>query len=373
MNNLQPIISSLCFFLLLALPGLQWATQALPDTPLEENRTAFPVPVWSENSLKGYLLGWQSWFNDQYPTRNLFIRLNTQINYSVFSYSDKVYIGSNGWMFYRSVIDVEKAAIEKLSLENADQIIENFKKLNIWLRSRGVILLVMDNRLKDAIYPEELPHSVPSNRSDSFYQNLRKRIATETGATYLDASVLLQKLKLKRSVFHKTDFHWNDPAAFAVSEALVNKAALITGHPTPGWRWPLKIKEGKFFGGQAAFMPLLNPVSEKGLFLEKTWPAPPSNYKENDGPFEFSIAYTDDDRLRLPGIVVFGDSFFDGMIRSGFLEHFNSVHRARLFHSSIDQVLRELPAGTRFFLYQFIETYTPSLTLPLDLPEGSAE
>lgn len=373
MKNLRSIISILGFFLLLALPGLQWATQGFPDTPLDENRTAVASPIWSKNDLKGYLLGWQSWFNDQYPARNLLIRLKNQIDYSIFSYSDQIHIGPNGWMFYRSVIDVQKPAIERLSPENEDQIIANLTTLNTWLKSRGIILLVMDNELKDSIYPEELPHSIPSRPSPSFYQNLRKRIATETDAIYLDASLLLTELKMERPVFHRTDFHWNDPAAFAASEAIVNRLARIEGHESPAWRWPLEIEESKLSGGQAAFMPLLSPVSETALFVKKTWPDSPHTYKEKDGPFEFSIVYSDDDPKRLPGIVVFGDSFFDGMIRSGFMEHFSSIHRARIFHASIDQVARELPPSTRFFLYQFIETYTPSLTLPIDLPEGSPE
>jgi len=52
-------------------------------------------------------------------------------------------------------------------------------------------------------------------------------------------------------------------------------------------------------------------------------------------------------------------------VRSGFAEHFQSLHRARIYQATLDQVLAALPKDTKFFLLQFVETSTPSYTIPL--------
>ena len=353
------------FALIGLFPALNSVLRVLPDQPLQENRKPARVPDRSKLSLHAYLMGWQFWFNDRYAGRNLLIRLKTQIDYSVFSYSDRIYIGRNGWLFYRGVIDDQKTAIDQLTDVSYDQVIHNIQDLNQRLASRGVRLIVMDNELKDEFYPEQLPASVSRRPVSPHYHKLRERLAKETGAEFLDSSALLHALKAQRPVFHKTDFHWNDPAAFAVAQAVVDRIAKLAGPPYRGWRWPLEINYAPSSGGEAAFMPLIWPATETALFVKKTWRDLPRDYRSPDGPFAFSVVHKVEDPTLLPGIVVFGDSFFDGMVRSGFAEHFQSLHRARIYQATLDQVLAALPKDTKFFLLQFVETSTPSYTIPL--------
>jgi hypothetical protein len=359
------------FALVLFFPALQFATHIFPDKPLQENRNPAPEPDRKKLSLHAYLMGWQFWFNDRYSGRNLLIRLKTQIDYSAFSYSDRIYIGRDGWLFYRDRIDAHKTAIDKMTDESFDQVVNNFKDLKRRLAVRGVQLIIVDNELKDAFYPEELPASVSKRPAEPRFHKLRERLARETGAEYVDSSAILSALKSQRPIFHKTDFHWNDPAAFAVAKEIVNRIAKLAGPSYPGWRWPLEITYAPNSGGEASFMPLLKPVTESSLFVKKTWPDLPREYRSPDGPFEFSTVSKGTDPSLLPGIVVFGDSFFDGMLRSGFAEHFQSLHRARIYQATLDQVLAALPASTRFFLVQFIEISTPSYTIPLSRPTGT--
>jgi hypothetical protein len=361
-----PRLAIIIGFALIGLfPAFQSVLHVLPDRPLEENRKPAPLPDRAKLSLHAYLMGWQFWFNDRYAGRNLLIRLKTQIDYSVFSYSNRIYIGRNGWLFYRGVIDTQKTAVDQLPDASYDQIIHNIKDLNQRLASRGVRLLVMDNELKDEFYPEQLPASVSRRPISPRYHKLRARLAKETGAEYVDSSAILHALKAQRSVFHKTDFHWNDPAAFAVAQAVVDRIAKLAGPPYQAWRWPLEITYAPNSGGEAAFMPLIWPANETALFVKKTWPDLPRDYRGPDTPFEFSVVHKVEDPTLLPGIVVFGDSFFDGMLRSGFAEHFQSIHRARIYQATLDQVLTALPKNTKFFLLQFIETSTPSYTISL--------
>jgi hypothetical protein len=362
---LQRIALVIGFALIGLFPALQSVLGVFPDKPLQENRPPAPLPDRSKLSLHKYLMGWQAWFNDRYAGRNLLIRLNTQINYSVFSYSDRIHIGREGWLFYRSVIDEQKPAIDQMTDDGYDQVVRNLEDLNRRLVSRGVRLIIMDNELKDEFYPENLPASIPRRPKNPRYHKLRERLKMETGAEFVDSSAILHALKAQRPVFHKTDFHWNDPAAFAVARAVVDRIAKLAGPPYQGWRWPLEVTYTPYSGGEAAFMPLIWPATETALFVKKTWPDLPRDYRGPDTPFEFSVVHKVKDPTLLPGIVVFGDSFIDGMLRSGFAEHFQSIHRARMYQTKLDQVLAALPENTKFFLLQFIETSSPSYTIPL--------
>jgi hypothetical protein len=188
----------------------------------------------------------------------------------------------------------------------------------------------------------------------------------ETGSEWIDSTAILTGLKAERPVFHRTDFHWNDPAAFMVAKATVDRMAALLGKPALGWRLKLEIEGRPSSGGEASFIPLLRPITETALFVKPTWTEAPADTRFDQAPFEFVRRLQDPAAAVLPPVVVFGDSFFDGMYRSGFCEHFSAVYRARIFHAPLQDVLRILPAGTRFMVVEFIETAANAFAAPID-------
>jgi len=366
MNRLRSIIVCLGFSALFLLPLLQKLIGCIPDAPLDEKRPPTPAPVWSKSDHKNYLMGWQTWFNNRYPTRNFLIRLKTQIDYSVFSYSDKVHIGPRGWLFYRTVLDTQKPAIERISDDGISKIVGQLSTLRAWLAKRGITLVIVDCELKDEFYSQELPISVPRRPAHPRYHLLRKRIAAETGALVLDTATVLRRTQRERPTFHRTDFHWNDPAAFEVARSLVDTLAKHLGPPTRGWRWDLQIEAREFSGGQASFLPLLRPVRETSLFLHQTWPEVPRERRLKQEPFEYSQKLLVDDPTLLPPAVAFGDSFLDGMLRSGLADHFSAFHRVRFYHASLAQTLAAMPQDTRIFILEYIEVSVGALSIPID-------
>jgi hypothetical protein len=355
------------FALIGLIPLIQLASHVLPDSPLPENRNRLPAPEWHKSAtLQKYLMGWQDWFNDRYPGRNFLIRLKTQIDYSLFSYSDKVHVGKDGWLFYRSVLDVEKPRNETMTDAQMSTIVTPLTDLRRWLSARGIRMVIVDNQLKDEFYPEMLPSSVPIRPENPRYAVLRQRIANETGALYIDSSEILHRLKADRSIFHRTDFHWNDPAAFVVAQAVVDRLARELGGPYRGWHLTLEIEKHRFSGGQASFMPLFKPAYEEGLFVRKNWQDGDVENLFNEQHFEYIHRFRRPAQGLLPPIVVFGDSYFDGMMRAGFAEHFQTVYRARIFHQSLQEVLTNLPADTSIFMVQFIETAVAYFSNPID-------
>jgi hypothetical protein len=361
------------FALISLIPLIQLATHLLPDAPLNEKRRPLPAPEWRKSrDLQNYLMGWQDWFNDRYPGRNFLIRLKTQIDYSLFGYSDKIYVGKEGWLFYRSVLDEGKPAINAYNTEQISALIGEFKKLNGWLRDRGVTLVIMDNQLKDEFYADKLPASAPRRPQHPGYYEIRRRLREDVGALYIDPTEILMKLKASRPVFHKTDFHWNDPAAFEVARALVDRLALASGRPSAGWKFELKIETRPNSGGEAAFMPLFSPASEKSLFVKKTWTDEGGAYALGGEPFEYVYRRYKPSADYLPVSVILGDSFSDGMQRSGLSEHFNELYRIRMYHCSLGDALRSMPKGTRIFILQFIEQSVNFFSIPVDFASLSS-
>ena len=57
-------------------------------------------------------------------------------------------------------------------------------------------------------------------------------------------------------------------------------------------------------------------------------------------------------------IVVLGDSFIDGIVRSGFMEYFGTVYRAEMGRTAnvrIPDLLDRLPPDCRYLMHEFIE------------------
>lgn len=349
------------FALLLALPGLQMLTHAIPIPALNENRTVAALPPAAALADPAdFTARLEAWFNDHYGFRALLIRAKTQFDYSVFATSDRIHIGKHGWLYYRSVIDQQEPQMEGLLDRDLDAAVTTLAHLRDWLGARGIKLIVQTTQQKDRFYPEDLPREATFARARHRFDDFRARLAALPGISYLDTTPQLLALKNQRQIFHKTDFHWNDPAAFAAAARLVDTIAALDGRPVPFWKPRLRITEHRFSGGQALFMPLFHPPSENGLFVDPDWDDSRLIHETGIGPFEWRKTAREPGPSLLPGTVIFGDSFVDGMVRSGLASHFNQIQFARLYGPEFTDVLRAIPPGTRYFVVEFIELSMPS-------------
>lgn len=352
------------FALILLLPGLQMATHALPIPPLQENRaTAARPPLAALADPADFTHRLETWFNDHYGLRDLLIRTKTQLDYSVFRTSDRIHIGRKGWLFYRSVIDDQEPAIEAFGEPVLDRTVASFARLRDWLAPRGIHLVVQTQMLKDHFYPEYLPREAGFATRRHRFDQFRAKLAALPGITYLDTTPMLEALKATRPIFHKTDFHWNDPAAFEAAHTLVDTIAALEHRP-PLWHNQLRIVERPSSGGEALFMPLFHPPSETGLFVEPTWDQSGLIYDDKVPPFIWRFTQRTPSPTLLPGTVLFGDSFADGMVRSGLAIYFNELSYGRLYNKPFPDILRAMPPGTKYLVVEFIETALPSWIAP---------
>lgn len=349
------------FVLMLALPLLQTMFHFASPRPVNENRELAPAPRWSDVLRPAdFTLALQRWFQDHYGFRDLLIRLQTQLDYSVFGVSDRIHIGKNGWLYYRNVIDHEEPQIEAMTDRDLAATIASFAHLRDWLAARDIRFVVVTIQLKDRFYPEFLPITAERALGRHRFDDFRSHLHAVPGITYIDTTDTLLQLKQQRTIFHKTDFHWNDPAAFVITGQLVDAIAVAEHRPVPLWHQPLEIEQRDFSGGQANFMPLFRPPQEQALFLRLAAPDPNLQTMAVREPFEQITRMQGAAENLLGPTVVLSDSFFDGMIRAGLPDYFQSISRARIYHAPVDAVLRAIPEGTKTFILEFIEVSLPS-------------
>ena len=342
------------FFVMLFAPALQMGFSIFDEKPIQENRvlTEKPEKVSLDDLVDGpkkYL----AWFDDHFGFRSLLIRMKYQLDYTLFNASNRIHIGKDGWLFYRSVLDVEKPAVNDYLEKNSWEVVAGVKNLAESLKRKNIQLVVFIAPMKDVFYYENLPKTVDPNRNSSQILILEDQLKNIANLYFLDARAILTETLKERDVFHKTDFHWNDPAAFSVAQSLVNHLGKLEGHSNEIWNTHPKIIYQESTGGEANFLPLLSPLKEQGLYLDNST-LPPHTISRMDLPLDVFTLETPTGTSLKP-IVMIGDSFLDGMIRAGLQAHFTKSYKAQWNALSLEKLVNNLPADTKYLFIEFIE------------------
>lgn len=345
------------FFLALCLPAFKAATGRHTAYAIDENRKLAAAPTIEQfhDPVSGFQQ-LERYFDDHYGFRDFLIRLKTQIDFTVFHTSDKVHLGKDGWLFYRSVLDVEKPATERYLAANTGALTNGIENLAAALKRRGQTLVLMPVFLGDVFYPEKLPGDVPKLPWPSGFYSATEKWKQLPNLVYIDSAAVLWSLKQRRQIFHKTDFHWNSPAAFAVARAMVDQLGVEAGLADPPvWDHKLEIERRPYIGRESDFLPLFKQPSELGLFVKPTW-KPDVRMQTNQGIFEYVSSKTVDDGKTLPPLCLVGDSFSDGLLESGFTSYFKNVYRVRWQGAdTLPKALAKFPPECHYIMVEFIE------------------
>lgn len=364
MRRFAPWLFIGAFFLATLLPALQMLTRWLPEVAIDEQRRLAPPPSTSASAGQ-FARDANLWFSDHFGFRALLISLKAEIDYRLFRVSDKVHVGRDGYLFYRSVLDVEKPALEGYLASHEAEVLDGFRRYAEALKRKNIQMVLVINLLGDRFLPEMLPAEVakrpPLRRIDDFIDKARKI----PHVTFVDSTRILHETEQLRPIFHRTDFHWNDPAAFPVAKAAVDAMSRQSRLAESPWKHPLAIEARQMSGGVARFMPLLHPPSEKTIFVKQTWAWPEGfAVQAPAAPFEEITTTREnpaDARLLAPAVFV-GDSFADALMRSGMGCCFQKTARARWKPDlRLSTITAALPKDTRWMVFQFIEVNTVAM------------
>jgi hypothetical protein len=378
----RPFALAFLFFfaLLVLLPLVETLYPIIPEyvPPVDEHRQLNPFPSLRIllNATGDFATALNRWFDDRVGFRDLFIRTKNQIDYSVFGTSRKVYIGHDGWLFepYSQLDDAELAILEK-----------NFLSLAEWLRERDIRLIVIGYPAKAEMYPEMLPPQVDMPPSDGNFGKFRRFLATQPALIFIDVEKILKQEKphTQDRFFLKTDPHVTQVTQALIVKEIVERLAKAEGRPEIRWNEKFELKHSAEEGGaEERFLSLLfaRPEHDYPYFTgtytvggsepDGTWfvPDPRIFDRDDDGvgrPFDYEFRSLPElCPQRLPGMVLFGNSFSDFYWTLGLHRYFCFIRRVRDPISRLTAFLDTIPAGTKYFIFQYWDPWLGADTPP---------
>jgi hypothetical protein len=177
---------------------------------------------------RDYYLGLEKYFSRKFPLVGFFITTKHYIDYKVFntSPSDRVYIGQDGWMYYKFTLD----SYDKMDCDKSAEVELLHLRLHMLQRmveasGRKFFFMVAPN--KSTIYPEHVGYT-PAYKDlgrcgKSFYDLLVERNAAYPIEGFIYVDNALRELKRSRKVYFKTDSHWTEPAGAVVGDLIVGE------------------------------------------------------------------------------------------------------------------------------------------------------
>jgi hypothetical protein len=352
--------------------------------PVDEHRAAnpFPSPGLLLRANGDFADGLNKWFDDHVGFRDLFIRTKNQIDYSVFSTSRKVYVGSDGWLFERGYPGL---ALERLDAAGFDAVKAGFLNLARQLQEKGIQLLVVGYPDKSRVYPEMVPAAEPLLPPGGNYDKLRQFLSSQSVLTFIDVEEILRR---ERSIstdtlYYKTDLHANETGQLLIVKEIIARIARAEGRPDISWNEKFeRATEMWGPGGEARFLSLLVPVLEKNVYFKGRFSL---GDKEADGhwnmadpgilnrPYDgsgppFAWEFHSRPELcneRLPATVILGNSFSDDYWILGLHRYFCSIRRSRIPIDRLALSLESIPAGTKYFIFQYYATFLPHAAPPV--------
>jgi len=347
--------------------------------PVEERRTANPLPS-PRLLLPGsgdFAVALNKWFDDRVGFRDLFIRAKNQIDYSIFSTSRKVYIGSSGWLFDRHDPGL---AVERLDTAAFAALEASFLALARRLHEKGVRLIVIGYPDKARMYPALLPPEAPLPPRGGNADKLRQFLSRQSALTFIDAEAIFRREQSTTTdpLYFKTDLHANEVAQLPVVEEIVAQIARAEGRPEIHWDEKFERAARKMgYGSDGRALSLLLPVYEyvpyfKGVYTiggdepDGYWNVPDRRVFDSadDGvgrPFDWEFRSRPElCKQRLPGMVIFGNSFSDYYWKLGLHRYFCFIRRARDPISRFPLFFDTMPEDTKYFIFEY---YLPWVTV----------
>lgn len=287
--------------------------------------TAFPSS-WQGGAMdidKNYAR-FEKWFADHVGLRNLMIRAKNEIDYRLFRSSSRVYFGRDDQLFGRHIADIELPATERIldTPEKVEAVYQGAVRFSEKLKAQGITPVFVAPVQKQYFTGDNLPFFAPRLAGASNFMKLYQRLNDSPDLHFVDAVGIVRAKQAEFPTYYRQDFHWTDLTALSVAAATVNRIAVLEGSKT-GWKHPLEIQYEPFVGSEARFSALLSAGALQEPMLKKTWKDRHTMIQLDPkvSGLEFETGMLDDEDL-LPPTCMFGNSFSDGMLRAGIIEHF---------------------------------------------------
>lgn len=202
--------------MLLSVPICQLISDGLRGEPLHIFRSINLLPVPNLTEIEQYE---DTLEEESVLTDWLLPSVQTILTRVFFIGNEQVYLGRDGWLFYRADVDSLISTDRRKTASTALAAIIDF---NRQLAARDITLIVVPTPVKPTIHPEKFsarysnPNAPIHNPN---YPAFIKALASE-GVPVYDPSLLLFAAARQEARYLKTDTHWKPEAMERVAERL---------------------------------------------------------------------------------------------------------------------------------------------------------
>lgn len=272
----------------------------------------------------------EKWFSDNLGLRDLMIRGKNELDYQFFRSSSRVYFGKDNEIYVRVSIDRQIPSLEAMlrTKESRDSIHRGILDFSESMKAQGVTVVVLTPMQKPYFYGGRLPFFAPELPEKTNFMELYKDLVADSQLNVVDVYGILNSIKDDYRIFYTQDFHWTEASALSVAKGVVNRIAALEGS-NDRWDHAIKIEEKPFVGADARFSARLDSsrtVTEP--FIVPDWPE--AHQKTYYDPKVRGLEFETGDltgKGLLPATCMYGNSFSDGMVRSGISEYFQKFTR----------------------------------------------
>jgi hypothetical protein len=358
---------------LLVLPVLQMLTGIVPVDAINEKRKRYEIPRLTERLLQldqSLAADVNRWFDDRYGFRDLLIRAKNQVDYTLFRSSDKVAIGRNDWLFLRDHSQA-MVAYEREGAAWRDMAAAKLGAIARYLAAQDIRFIVLRVAEKGDFHRERRPRDLPARPTLPQIDKLRAQLESVPDIVYMDASEIFARSGDQRSMYWRTDLHFNYRAAEILTRALVEKIAELEKQVTPAPPRKLEAAPLAIHGDLGPFIAKLTPVRETDYYFlnqflvdqdtaEGSWTKDSVTIEVSGGAtvpvFEYIFRSARGvGQAKLPVTVMFGNSFGDMFFGTGLQTYFTEFYRARNHPERFGKALQKLPPRTKYVIYQFFD------------------
>lgn len=198
----------------LLLPVVQFSTGLVKIKPLqgaitEVKDVGFTLNSWHDES---YQKAKEKYLNQEFGFRNILVRLNNQIYFSVFKIAkaNGVIIGKENYLFEENYIK-DYYGINFIGQPKVTEVTERLISIDSVFKKMNKTLLVVFAPGKATFYPEFIPDRFKRVSDSTNYKSFRKSIA-ESGIKFIDFNEWFRNQKKNSDIilYPKTGIHWSD-------------------------------------------------------------------------------------------------------------------------------------------------------------------
>lgn len=314
---------------------------------INENRNKKELPQgkwWTAIVDDGsYCAAIEDYFNDNFKTRDFFIRVKNQIKYSVFHESDGVYVDKEGYLYYRDVIDNAEIKNEKMTNGQVKDAINSLLEFRNYIELQGKNFYFMLPPQKNTAFPERGVTECVIRPTPNAYERFLDEIKLSSIANnFVSVIEVLREGEKLYPTYNKTDYHWNYYGATIAYMKLVN---LISESEGLGDIYTEKKFEVYFLqdfrGGQLMELNILQDMKEEQVKVKKIGEITMTDIQYDAYFYHYSARNSVN--APLGNLLIIGDSYSEWALQSesGLFDCFQEVKyvRKNVIENGIDEYI----------------------------------